>query len=433
MNSKAHYLKNISLYTVASWDHSLVKLRITGPAEFADLQVIRGNEGSQVRPDLLSQADIVIIQRDFPLFWQGYQQVIQLARQYGKPVLFEIDDLLLQMPEDHSHWSEYIGALVAMMYAVIDADLVTCSSIALMDYLKQFNPNIYLLNNYLNDRLWTIQNPLSSSKSADRITIGYMGGETHQLDLETIQDALLRIVVKYKGRVSLRFWGGRPPELLLESPHVDWIQIYEENYSEFVKFFNQQRCDIFIAPLRDNQFNKSKSVLKFLEYSALGVPGVYSALEPYTQIVVHGTNGYLAASQEDWEKHLLQLIENQEIREQIAKEAQKTLKDNWLLSHHYEEWLAAYRSANAIAKDPLTTSRRQSSQSLLDLLSQIVVYQSIIKSRLDDTSYQLNDILNSRSWQWMQKLQRVRVKLIPEGSSAEQILFNRKDNPKNRI
>lgn len=430
MSSSAQEVKNITLYTVASWDHPLVKLRITGPAEFADLRVMQGNEGSQVRPELVSQSDIVIIQRDFPRFWQGYQQVIHLARQHGIPVLFEMDDLLLSMPYDHSHRSEYIGALAAMMYAVIDADMVTCSSKALVDYLMQFNPNTYLLNNYLNDRLWTLHSPQSSSKSTNQITIGYMGGETHLLDLEAVQEVLLDIVQKYEGQVSLRFWGGRPPEVLLKSPYTEWIQIYEENYPDFVKFFNQQKCDIFIAPLRNNQFNETKSVLKFLEYSALGVPGVFSDMQPYKQVVVDGTNGYLAGNQADWEKHLLQLIEHEELRVHIAQQAQKTIKDNWLLSDHYEKWTNAYHSAIAIAKDQLNSPQRQSLLSLLNVLSQIVEYESNVVSSLGDTSYRLNDILTSRSWQWMQKLQRMRKKLIPEGSQSEHLLFNRKDDPK---
>ncbi|GAH05937.1 unnamed protein product, partial [marine sediment metagenome] len=56
----------------------------------------------------------------------------------------------------HQISGEHIGALAAMMYAIIDADMVTCSSKALMDYLTQFNPNTYLLPNYLNDRLWNL-------------------------------------------------------------------------------------------------------------------------------------------------------------------------------------------------------------------------------------------------------------------------------------
>jgi hypothetical protein len=37
-----------------------------------------------------------------------------------------------------------------------------------------------------------------------------------------------------------------------------------------------------IAPLKDNVFNKSKSNIKNLEYVALGLPAVYSDIEPYS-------------------------------------------------------------------------------------------------------------------------------------------------------
>ena len=167
--------------------------------------------------------------------------------------------------------------------------------------------------------------------------------------------------------------------------------------------------------------------MKFLEYSALGIPGVYSAMEPYKEVVVHGTNGYLAASQADWEKYLLHLIEHQEVREQIAQQAQKTLTDNLLLSQHYQEWLTAYQSAIALVKVQSNASHKQSSQPLLNIFSQIAEYQS------DDPNYRLKDILNSRSWQWMQKIQRVRLDLFPKGSHSEQILFKRKDDPDNPV
>ncbi|GAG95559.1 unnamed protein product, partial [marine sediment metagenome] len=118
---------------------------------------------------------------------------------------------------------------------------------------------------------------------------------------------------------------------------------------------------------------------------------------------------------------------------QIAQQAQKTLTDNLLLSQHYQEWLTAYQSALALVKVQSNASHKQSSQPLLNIFSQIVEYQSIIEHNLDDPNYVLKDILNSRSWQWMQKLQRVRLYLFPKGSHSEQILFNRKDDPDNPV
>jgi hypothetical protein len=42
--------------------------------------------------------------------------------------------------------------------------------------------------------------------------------------------------------------------------------------------------DIGIAPLYDHEFNKSKSNLKAMEYTASGIPGVYTNTEPYKNL-----------------------------------------------------------------------------------------------------------------------------------------------------
>jgi hypothetical protein len=102
--------------------------------------------------------------------------------------------------------------------------------------------------------------------NTDTLVIGYMGGETHLLDLKYISEALIKVINKYSGRVRLRIWGGKPPDVLVTSSYCEWLPINQLNYALFAKFFSQQDCDIFIAPLRDNRFNRSKSEIKFLEY-----------------------------------------------------------------------------------------------------------------------------------------------------------------------
>src|SRR3990172_10837203 len=98
---------NIVLYTASPWESAVVVLRVTAPAERAGLRVIRGNQGDRVSTELVSEADIVVIQRDFPRFRNAYAEVITRARTEGKPVIYEIDDLLLEMPEDHSTRRDY--------------------------------------------------------------------------------------------------------------------------------------------------------------------------------------------------------------------------------------------------------------------------------------------------------------------------------------
>jgi hypothetical protein len=421
--SSRHSPAAIAVYTAAPWESAVVVLRITGPAEFAGIEVIKGNHGPQVSPELVSDADLVVIQRDFPRFWSDYKRVINEARFDHKPVLYDMDDLLVEIPDEHSHSGDYIGELLAMLYAILEADVVTASSSPLVDYLSELNPNTKLVNNYLNDQLWTMVDPKVTESDNQKVTIGYMGGQTHHADLVEVADTLLKLSDKYSDRLKYRFWGVRPPPELLNSPSTEWIKLNQEDYTKFARFFIQQDCDILIGPLKDNEFNRSKSSLKFLEYCALGVPGVYSKLPPYEAIVQHGVNGYLASSAQDWEKYLSELIENPLLRSKLAVQAQKTVNDQWLLSQKYSEWSQVYHQA--LSGDGIHDLQSRKHDNLMRIISQAEDYQAGLENSLYEIGNQLNDIKNSRSWQIIKSVQNLRMKIVPKGSALEQILFGR--------
>jgi glycosyltransferase involved in cell wall biosynthesis len=409
--------QTIVVYSAVPWDHALMHLRIRGPAELAGFHVIQGNSGDQVDPDLINDSDLVIIQRDFPRFWLAYQEVVNIAKQSGRPMVYELDDLLFELPDDHSHRQDYEGYLAGMLVAVSEADLVTVSSEVLKKYILAINPNVKVLQNYLDDRIWCIEPSDLTGRNNGEVVIGYMGGETHRTDLEMVAPVLENILTRYRSKVILRFWGIRPPQVLLENPSTEWIAFNLLDYQRFASFFIEQQCDIFIAPLRDNYFNRAKSGIKYLEYSALAVPGVYSQQPAYTRIVSHGQNGFLAANSEEWEKYISQLIEYPNLRLQMGRAAQDNLLKNWLLKNHVEEWNDAY---NWVLNHPhigidktynhWLGAIRQTTRSYEDIERELILE----KNRAIAINQQLNEILESRSWRLVQKFQRLRSRLIPK-------------------
>src|SRR6185295_2623792 len=100
-------------------------------------------------------------------------------------------------------------------------------------------------------------------------------GHTHAADLAMIAPALLRLLQRYGDRVRIHFWSGTPPPALEGLAQVTWTPMHILSYAEYAATLQQQRIDICLAPLRDNLFNRCKSAIKFIEYSALGVAGVY--------------------------------------------------------------------------------------------------------------------------------------------------------------
>jgi len=413
-------LKSIVLFTRAPWDMALVVVRISGPAKHAGVKVLQGKGVDKIFPELVTSADLVVIQRDFPRFWNEYKQIVIQARTEGKPIVYEIDDLLFKMPLDHSHRREYVDVLVPMLSAVLNADMVTVSTSELLDFMSQLNPNTRMINNYLDDSVWEIKQIAEVPKDCNSVVIGYMGGETHQLDIQVITPTLLKILQGYSGSVKINIWGGKPPTELLDSPYVKWIPINQYDYAEFAKYFVRQECDLFVAPLRDNPFNRAKSGLKFFEYSALGSPGIYSRLSAYEGVINHGVNGFLAQEPEEWEKYIKELIDNPQARVRMGHQAQESIKDSWLLSQNYREWYDVYLHA----WDNYGEIKNLSPN--LDIISAILdqayEYQQETEQYYKEISDQNYEILESRSWKALQFVQGLRLKLLPKGGGGEKML-----------
>ncbi|MCU0489199.1 MAG: glycosyltransferase [Anaerolineales bacterium] len=233
-----------------------------------------------------------------------------------------------------------------MLRVILEADLVTTTTPALQRIVQHLNPNTCLLPNYLDNQLW--QPRPAPVRRADKIVIGYMGSNSHAADLEMIAPALLRLAGRFPKQVEYTFWGARPPSLLVGCPApVNWAPLENYDYPAFAAEFSQQQADIFIAPLTDTQFNHCKSPIKFLEYSVLGVPGVYSRSEAYASIVQPAENGLLAGSLEEWEACLARLTEDPEYAARLGRQAQQTAWQDWRISDHASQWAQAYAAIGA--------------------------------------------------------------------------------------
>jgi glycosyltransferase involved in cell wall biosynthesis len=346
--------KNLSLAVFAAdvWDHVCPVVRLRGPAELADFEILQGTfwEDGQLRslPDVISEADLVVVQRDFAKHTQEYEIVIEEARRQAKRVIYELDDLLCELPEEHPDHDHYLSARSTIIRSAIDADAIVTGSTGLKQYLQEFNPNVLVFPNALDDRLWKLTAP--EPNNSDPVVIGYQGGHNHAYDLEVVTPVLMDLIERYKERIAFKFWGIAPPPPMRGLPNVEWLDIGLVRYAEFAAYFVQQKCDLFIAPLKDNPFNRCKSALKFLEYSALGAPGVYSRVTPYANAVRHGETGFLVSSMEEWDKALSSLIDDPALRLRLGTQAQTEVQVLRLLSQNAKNWAKIYRQ---LAQDRL--------------------------------------------------------------------------------
>lgn len=336
-------IKKITFFTKQLGFSPMEHLRIMGPLKKTPIQIMLGFNDDKLNSEIISLSQLILFQRDFPQDLKLYRQVIKQAELLKKPVIYDMDDYLLGLPENHPDRQSnvYAPALLPMLEALITADAVTVSTNKLKETLLEYNRNIFVLPNYLDDAFWPLQIP-KPREQKDYLTIGYMGGDSHKPDLEWIAPVLLKLSDVYSERVHFHFYGVNPPELLYQSNFVHSTPSRTYNYQEFAADFHNMDVDIFVAPLIDNLFNRCKSHIKFLEYTSLGVPGVYSRLEPYSDIVTDTENGLLATSLDEWYTQIVRLIDEPELGYKLANNAQNTIKEKWLMSKNAHLWESTY-------------------------------------------------------------------------------------------
>jgi len=138
-----------------------------------------------------------------------------------------------------------------------------------------------------------------------------------------------KLCQRYAGKISMTFMGVRP-ELSQFKSEID-IQYYNSMpLAEYRRVIQDGNYDIGLSPLTTTEFTKCKYFNKFIEYTMAGIVGVYSKTEPYTYVVKHGINGFLAEDDaESWYETLCQAIDDAVLRNRCIKNAQQLLMDEF--------------------------------------------------------------------------------------------------------
>ncbi len=222
-------------YTPAPWDHALSILRLVSPYKYAGIELIQGTQQDKIYADKVSEADLVLIYRDFPRHQKAYERILSQARAQYKPVIFDIDDHLLGLPSNHpdrlSHY--YAGSLFPMLSCILEADGVTAVSATLADVIRPVNPNVWALPNYTDDEIWDLT-PRVEEVDDGVVTIGYMGGDSHAPDFDLIIPVLVELLQSYKDRLALKLVGIGPFSILQDLPNVEWIP-FQFNYPDYTR------------------------------------------------------------------------------------------------------------------------------------------------------------------------------------------------------
>jgi hypothetical protein len=257
----------------------------------------------------------------------------------GITIAFDVDDLVFEPAYMREPYFDYVRTLdttkreqwaakvAGWRRSLLEADCVIVSTAPLAAAAERLGRPALVWPNgiscrMIDDARRVSDRPRQQSGLDRRIRLGYASGTpTHQKDFAQIAAPLASLLTR-RSEVILTIVGyldlSEFPDLMTHARRIEQRPLtpHDGLGAEYARF------DVNLAPLETgNSFCEAKSELKYFEAALVQVPTVATATAPYAAAIQSGINGYVARDEAEWQDCLLALIDDQDMRQRLGREA----------------------------------------------------------------------------------------------------------------
>jgi len=330
--------------------HACGMLRAEYPAQI----LLRTRAGMQIDVKLnWNESDIQ--GTDLMIFQRSHQReqwnFMRMAQERGVMCLYDTDDDMMSVPPGVGRISEYHGSQdVRDTYRAFYqyADAITVTTVELARAIKPLTmKEIYVVANATNPEHWDMPYAMRMVERSkkEKVSVGWTNSPVHVLEAPLVGKLAKWILDTFENADFFMFGTTEPKDL------GEWTQ--EEKYKGRilqVPWINDcsqvpmlmRGIDIGICPLTDIPFNKSRSNIKWQQYSILGQPSIVQKCAVYGN-VKDGETGFVADSMPEWCNALERLIESKELREEIGARARLEVMQKHDLRREAGQWSAVWQ------------------------------------------------------------------------------------------
>lgn len=272
--------------------------------------------------------------------------LIDWARDREVPVVFHIDDDLLDVPEalGKAKTARYRDpALLRDLRINLDAsDIVYASTAPLAERLRGHG----IATPVVAGEIYCSVNPVRIEPSLPSAlpVMGYMGTAGNVADLDLVLPAIIRLLEEVPS-LQFELFGTIPMPPALER-FAGRVR-HHPPLSDYDMFLHRLRTLgwwVGIAPLVDHPFNRCKADTKWVEYTLAGVAVVAQDQQVYHRACSDGA-GRLAAKVEDWSTEIRALLSHRAAREATIAAARAKLGTTYTHKVLREQILGVFAQA----------------------------------------------------------------------------------------
>ncbi len=235
---------------------------------------------------------------------------------FSRKVIYDIDDLVYH--KDHKSEANSFMAILKgrgkPIYLMKKArHVITCTP-HLDTFVRQLNTNTTDISSTINTDTYV---PVNSYTNGDVLTIGWSGSHSTSKYVYLLKEVLLELSKKHEFRLLVigdKTFG------------IDGLKCESIQWVEETEVRDLQRIDIGIYPLPNEEWVLGKSGLKALQYMALGIPTVASAIGANYRVIEDGVSGTLVNNDSEWSSALEKYLLDPELRREHGSKARERVE-----------------------------------------------------------------------------------------------------------
>ncbi|WP_439880210.1 glycosyltransferase family 4 protein [Pontibacter sp. MBLB2868] len=253
------------------------------------------------------------------------------ANLLGKKLLFDFDDAIWL---DNTSSENRLAAKYKWHSKTAEicrwSEKVSVGNKYLQEYATRFNKQVVCLPSTLD--IVNRYNELKAQNTA-RTVIGWIGSHSTLPYLKIIEPVLQQLEEKYA--FDFVVIADKVPELKLRSlSFVPWNP--ETEVRDLLQF------NIGVMPLPDTEWAKGKCAFKAIQYMALGIPAVVSAVGANTEAVVNGDTGYTCTTNHEWYESLSRLLQDTALRTDLGLAGRAWVTEKYTMRAHEQTFISLF-------------------------------------------------------------------------------------------
>lgn len=249
----------------------------------------------------------------------------------SKKMIYDIDDLVY-LPEARSSANSFIAFLKGRkkpIYLMRKADHVITCTPYLDKFVRQYNTNTTDISSTINTDRYK---PRTDYQIKDRkIILGWSGSHSTSKYVRILEPVFKKL--KAAG-LDLKLIVMGDPDFKMEGVNIEAIAWKDDYEVEQIS-----RFDIGLYPLPDDPWVYGKSGLKALQYMAIGVPTIATAIGTNFRIIEDGKTGFLVKSEDEWVERILELANSESLRRTIGLAASASVEKHYSINANKSTYL----------------------------------------------------------------------------------------------